>query len=168
MGKHDETLLQNFEKKKTLSSNLKINSKENFFENLIRKEDDELFRFNKNLRRDSKNLDPILSKLKSETKYLINSFGKPILILKEGEILGHTALVSNRTRNSSVVSLTDCDVMVFNKDHFDYIKGLYQKEFQERKKFMVRIFPLLEQVSEEKKLLQFLQYFAPKNFTKVI
>lgn len=99
--------------------------------------------------------------LDPETCEIASQFGEPIAVIQPGYMLGQFALLNTKPRNASILAIEDCRMMVFHKKEFDHIKQFYNLEFLERRRFLSTIIPTIDDMSDENKKTQFIQYFVP-------
>lgn len=99
-------------------------------------------------------------------KRIILSYGVPVATIGPGQMFGQYALISNDPRNAGIYCMEDSHFMTFDHQTFSLIKKFYNQEFNQRRKFIQSVLPILESFSEER-TIQTIQYFEPEIFQRV-
>ena len=97
-----------------------------------------------------------------KTRKVLEVHGKLIDFVQTGQIFGEIALVNQNPRTASVIATTDCHLMVFSKESFEYVKETYNQEFIDRKRFLRKVFTSISQLTNQDKINSFAQLFIPK------
>ena len=108
-----------------------------------------------------------LEYLNPESAKIAKKHGTPLAILHDGSMFGQYALLDDKPRNASIMTLTECEFMIFNQKDINYIKGAFKKELSIKKRFLSGIIVAIDAIKEEKKAQEFIQFFESMNFQKV-
>lgn len=94
----------------------------------------------------------------------LSYYGDMIFKMGFGRIFGQTGLLNNNPRNASILTLEDCEFMVFHKSALLGIKAFYDKELNERKDYLMKMIPEFEMINDQKRILKLIEFFKPHRF----
>jgi CRP-like cAMP-binding protein len=94
----------------------------------------------------------------------LSYYGDMIFKMGFGRIFGQTGLLNNNPRNATIVTLEDCEFMVFHKSALNGIKAFYDKELNDRKLYLLKMIPEFEMINDQKRILKLIEFFKPHRY----
>ena len=91
-------------------------------------------------------------------------YGNMVAKFKTGFLIGDAALLNDSPRSATVLTLEDCEFMVFHKKALDAIKMSCNKDFEGRKKFLLEMIPEMSLIKNQLRVAQLIQYFKPARY----
>jgi CRP-like cAMP-binding protein len=91
-------------------------------------------------------------------------YGNMVAKFKFGVLFGDAALLNDSPRSATVLTLEDCEFMVFHKRSLDAIKMSCNKDFEGRKKFLLEMIPEMAFIKNQLRVAQLIQYFKPARY----
>jgi CRP-like cAMP-binding protein len=110
--------------------------------------------------------DPIYQGEDKKMLRRLSYYGDLLAKLGMGIMFGDTALMNDNKRNASIVTLEECEFLVFHKRELDQVKQLYSVDFNKKREFLIRMIPELGMINETKRVLQIVDFFKEVDYRK--
>lgn len=97
----------------------------------------------------------------------INKFGKIIREMKSGEGFGEQALLWNVKRTATVITKTDCDLLIIEKKDFVMVLDQYKEALFKKQDILNEVFPSIKKNITSSKIIESILFsFKTMNFIK--
>lgn len=105
------------------------------------------------------------SKLTFEER-MVEQYGDVVVELTKGKMFGELAQLNTKPRAATIITSSDCKLMVLRKKAFEHIKKFFSTEMLFKKEFLFRVMPKLDEINADKYVTDILNNFSNVGLTK--